>query len=1042
MKKNISRLLTLLLALVVQISFAQEKTVAGTVSDSSGFPLPGATIVIKGTPTGTSSDFDGKFAIKAKTGATLVFSFVGYTTQEVLVGTSNTVNVKLKEDSESLDEVVVTAFGIKKEKRNLAYGTSEVKSVELLKARETNITNSLQGKVTGVQITNTGGNLGGSSKITIRGVSSLSSRNNPLWVVDGILINDSQTPGNGSRISGTRDFGNGASVVNPDDVESINVLKGAAATALYGSRAAAGAIIVTTKRGQKGAGPVVNINSSVRFDDLFRTPDYQSEYAGGTNGRFDAGLGSDWGPRIIGQTEQNLAITGETGVLRAVRDNGVNDFFNTGLTQINNLSVSDADEKTNYRLSLTSLNQTGVSPGTKLDRINVNLNAGFRHSKKLESRFGVQYASTQNAGVVATGANDPNIFSLSSFSSTVDPRLYRPWIDASGNQINTLVDNTGITSNNPFWLRNENLNNREDDRILGNFELTFKPFEGFALTSRVGADILDDRRLIENSKGTIGRLIGDFISDEIRRFEITADIFANYNKALTSDLNLNVLGGFQYNSRKFERQTIEGVGLLIPELFSPANAAQTIPNRDFAQTKVFGLYSSAELEYKNFLTLTLTGRNDWSSTLPLNNNDYFYPSAGLAFVFTDAFNIQSNILSYGKLRSSWAQVGNDTTAYLLDFNFNPQITADGQYGLDLNFPLNGALAFSASNVIPPVNLLPEEQTSIEFGLELKLFNGRIGLDIAYFENESINQVLNIPIPQSTGFGFATRNAGQVDNKGLEIALDATPIKEGDFTWRTNINFSTVKNEVISLPDGLNRVSIANGFSSVQVAAEIGLPFQLRGIPYLKDEATGRPIIDPETGRRQAGEVTNFGSVLPDWTAGFNNNFSYKGFNLSATIDARWGGLIKSSTVEDLQQQGLVTETLTNREGTFIDTAGVLVDSDGNVTDNNVPLINAQDFWVNSLGIGNASEAYIFDASFVKLREVSLSYTFTSKQLGKGFFKGLTLGIEGRNLALLYSKVPHIDPEASLFGSGSDGFGVERASVPSTRSVGFNARLTF
>ncbi|GGZ79201.1 SusC/RagA family TonB-linked outer membrane protein [Algibacter mikhailovii] len=1045
MKTKFSGILTLLLAFVVQLSFAQDKTISGTVLDDTGLPLPGTTVLVKGTSNGTSTDFDGNYSIQANTGDVLVYSFVGYSSKEVTVGGSNTINVTLVEDAEALEEVVVTALGIKKEQRQLAYGTSQVKAAELTRAREANITNSLQGKVTGVQITNSGGNLGGSSKVIIRGVSSLSGRNNPLWIVDGVMINDSQTvSGDANRITGNRDFANGASVINPDDVESINVLKGAAATALYGSRASAGAIVVTTKRGKEGAGPTVSINSSFRFDNLFRTPDYQQEYAGGTAGRFNAGWGADWGPRIAGQTEENLAITGATGPLTAVKDNGVGHYFQTGQTAINNFAISDGSEKYDYRLSVTNLDQQGVLPGAELDRITVSLNSGVRHSEKLESRFNVQYTKTKTRGTGASGANDPNIFSLSSFSSTVDPRNYIPWKDASGNQINKLSDNQGIESNNPYWLRYENSNNRDDDRVFGNFEITYKPWKDFAFTGRVGADMLDDRRLIENSKGTVGRLQGDFVSDEIRRFEVTSDFIANYNKNLSEDLNLNVVVGSQYNQRIFQRQTITGVNLLIPELFSPSNAAQVIAERDYAESRVIGLYGSAELDYKNFLTLTVTGRNDWSSTLPKDNNNYFYPSVGAAFVFTDAFNLESNWLSFGKLRASWAQVGNDTAPYQLDFRFLPEVTADGQYGLDLNFPMNGALAYRATTTIPPEGLRPEQQTSYEVGLEMKFFQGRLGFDFSYFNTRNEDQILNVPIPESTGFGFNTQNVGRVDNKGFEIALDAIPVQAGDFTWRTNINWSKVEQEVVSLTSGVERITIASGFSSVQVIAEPGKPFQLSAIPYLKDEATGRPIIDPSTGRRQAGAVQSFGSVLPDWTAGWVNNFSYKGFNLSATIDAKWGGVMKSSTVEDLQQQGLVTETLRNREGSFIDTAGVLDNGDGTFRENDVPVLNAEDFWANSLdgNGGNVSEPYIFDASFVKFRELAISYTFNNRQLGEGFLQGLTVGIEGRNLALLYSKVPHIDPEASLFGSGADGFGVERASVPSTRSVGFNVRLTF
>lgn len=1041
-------LLFLLFTVAVTSSWAQSKTVTGTITDQLNTTLPGVSVVVVGTTNGTQTDFDGEYSISVGEGQSLRFSYIGLKTVTRSVGTGDTLDVKMEEDAQALGEVVVTALGIAKDARTIGYGTDIIKGDELVKARETNIANALQGKVTGVQITNSGGNLGGSSKIIIRGVSSLSGRNDPLWVVDGILINNSQTPGNGSRISGTRDFANGAAVVNPDDVESMNILKGAAATALYGSRASGGAIIVTTKKGKSNAdgGATVTVNSTVRFDDLFRTPDYQQEYAMGSQGQYDAGsVGFDWGPRIIGQTVQNLPVTGDPGRLEAVQNNGIDDFFKTGFTRINNFSVSDANEKMDYRISVTSLNQTGVLPGAELDRLTIGLNAGVRHSEKLESRFGIQYTKTNSVGTGATGANDPNIISLASFSSTLDQNAFAPWIDPSGNQINLITSNNGAESNNPLWIRNENANERNDDRIFGNFQLTYKPFKGFGITSRIGLDIDDDRRLIENSKGTIGRAQGDFIADELRRNETTVDVFANYDLDLSSDFSLSFLAGTQYNQRIFERQQVQGVNLLIPELFSPANAAQTIPVRDYSESRLFGIYGSAEIGYKDWTTLTLTARNDYSSTLPLDNNSYFYPSASLAFVFTDAFNISSDFLTFGKLRASWAQVGNDTDPYLLNFNFNPVVSVDGQYSLDLSFPFNGALAYSATTTIPSDNLQPEEQTSYEFGLDLKLFNGRLNLDVAYFKNRNDNQILNIPIPETTGFRFRTENVGRVDQEGFEIALDATPIKAGDFYWNTGINFSRVESTVVSLTDGLERVQIASAFNSVQVVAVPGKEFQLFGIPYLRDEETGRPIIDPNTGRRQAGEATTLGSVLPDWTGGFVNNFSYKGFNLSATMDVRWGGVIKSSTVEALQTGGLVKETLRNREGTFIDTQGILIteNTDGTVTrtDNNIPLLNAQDYWT-SLNDNSVAEPYVYDATYVKLREVGLSYTFPSKLLDGTFIQGLTIGVEGRNLALLYSKVPHIDPEASLFGSGADGFGVERASVPSTRSMGFNLRLTF
>ncbi len=1033
-------LLTCMFLLTI-ISYGQERTVSGKVTSmDDGESLPGVNVVVKGTTTGTVTDFDGNYNISLpQNGGVLVFSFIGLATQEVSIGSRAVIDVQMSSDVKQLSEVVVTALGLEKESRTVGYGISQVSADELTTARESNIVNSLQGKITGVTIQNTGGNLGGSSKILIRGATSLSGNNNPLWIVDGVPINDEQTA-TGSRISGNRDFSNGASVINPDDVETINVLKGAAASALYGSRAAAGAIIVTTKKGKSGSGKArVTINSSVRVDDLFRIPDYQQQYAMGRNFNYDSSLvANDWGPKIVGQTVDYLPITGETGPLRAVEDNGVRDFFETGLSLINNISIADADERMDYRLSLSSLNQDGIVPNAELDRITIGLNTGVKHSEKFKSRFGVQYIRTVTQGTAASGTNDPNIVSLAnSFSSNLDTKLYRNWIDPIGNQLNQLTP----AINNPYWVRHENKNDREDDRFLGNFELTYTPIPKLNIISRIGYDYDNDSRFFSNRVGTAQRLEGNYTVDKFKRTQLNADIIANYSTDLTEDLSLSVLVGYQYNRRLFEREGLFGNQLLVPELFDPGNVNQTVANRDYSERMLMGAYGQAELSYKRWLTLTVTGRNDWSSTLPLENNSYFYPSVSSAFVFTEALGVANNILSFGKLRASFAKVGNDTDPYQLAFRYFPVTTASGQYGLNLNFPYNGNLAFRKPNTIPEPNLLPEEQTSYEFGTELSFFDGRIGLDVSYFKTKNVNQIINIPIPETTGSILRTANVGRVDTEGIEISLSATILKTSNFAWNSLVNFSHSETKVVELTNGVERLSLASAFSSVQVVAEPGKEFQLFGIPYSRDTITGRPFIDEGTGRRIPGEGKSFGSVLPDFTMGFVNNLSYKGVSLSFTVDWRSGGIMKSSTVESLQTGGLTQETARNREGTFIDLEGVIANGDGTVRDNDVPLRAAEDFWT-AKNNGNVAEPYIFDASFVKLREVGVSYTLPSSLFTNSFINGLQVGVEGRNLALLFSKVPHIDPEANLFGSGADGFGVERASVPSTRSVGFNVRLSF
>lgn len=1023
----------------VATTFAQ-RTITGTITDTGGVPLIGANVLIKGTTTGTITDLDGSFSFEAADdAATLVATYTGFETQEIDITGISTVTIVMTEGT-LLDEVVVTALGIEKDAKTLGYAIDNVDGEDLTKARESNIINALQGKVTGVNIGNTGGNLGGSSKIIIRGATSLSGNNDPLWVVDGVPINNDQFVSNGTRISGNRDFSNGASVINPDDVETMSVLKGAAATALYGSRAAAGAIIVTTKSGKSNKDGSTRIEYSVsyRIDDLFVTPDYQDQYAMGDFAKYDSSsIGFDWGPRITGQEVNYLPVSGETGPLQAYENNGINDFFRRGNTVINGLSVSDATDKFNYRLSLGALNQTGLLPGAELSRYNAGLNAGIQHNERLKTTFGVQFARTNSRGTGATGANDPNIVGLSSFSSTLNPLDFNPWIDEAGNQINQ----AGPTANNYLWIRNENRNDREDTRIIGNVSTTFKILDNLSLRGTYGYDFDQDNRFFSNRKGTIQRLQGDYTIDNINNVQQNLDVILNFNTALGSKLNLNLIGGYNYNNRKRQDEGYAGVNLLIPELFAPGNTEQTIPARFFSNRTLFGAYGSADLTYDDWLTVTVTGRNDWSSTLPLENNSYFYPSVSTALVLTDAFNIQSSILSYAKLRGSVAQVGNDTGVYQLDFNFNPTTVATGQYGLGINFPFNDRLAFSKANTIPPENLRPEEQTSYEIGAELAFFDYRLGIDFAVFRTENRDQILAAPIPESTGFGFLRTNLGQVNTSGIEFAIDATPIRTKNFQWNTNINYSSAKVEVVELSENVDRVLLASAFSSVQVVAEVGKGFELFAIPYLRDTLSGLPIVNPNTGTRLAGEAQAMGSVLPDFTMGFNNSFDIGPVNLSFTIDWRSGGVMKSSTVDGLQTGGLAVETLLNRDGTFIDRGAVVENDDGTFRPNDIPVASAADFW-QSLDDNSLSEPFIFDASFVKLREASLSYSLPQGMFENSFINGITLGIEGRNLALLWSVVPHIDPENNLFGAGADGFGVERASVPTTRSVGVNLRASF
>lgn len=1035
MRKNLLLKMLPVLLLTSSMAWAQERTISGKVMSSEDqSTLPGVNVVVKGTTSGTVTDSDGKFSLTAASGSTLVVSFIGFTTQEIAVGERAIIDIQLVSDTKELAEVVVTALGVEKAPRELAYAITGVKSEDLTNARETNVLNALQGKVTGLFINQSSGNLGGSTKVVIRGVTSLSGRNNPLWVVDGIPINDAQDV-SGSRITGSRDFANGAAVINPDDVASINILKGAAASALYGSRAASGVIIVTTKRGKSSStgGPTVTLNSSLRFDDLFRVPDYQNDYSQGNFGKYDSSSFNSWGAKIAGQIVTE-SITGKKVPLTAYPDN-YKDFYRQGKTVINNVAVSDGNDKVDYRVSVTSLNQQGILPNANLDRITTSFNVGMKHSDKLKSRFSAQYIGTNSTGTGAAGANDPNILGATIFPRSLNFKNYQPWIDASGNQVGTL----SLTDNNPFWVQFENKNERKDSRFIGNVETTFSPIQNLSFTGRVGLDFDKDDRLITNRVGTRGRAAGDFSIDGLNRTQFNVDILGNYFIKIKEDLNLRTLVGFNYNKRVFREESVFSQSLSIPELFNPANALTNQATRNFSEQVLMGAYGEAALSYKDWATLTLTGRNDWSSTLPKESRSYFYPSASLAVVLTDALNLKSSFFSFGKLRASVAQVGNDTNPYQLNFNYFPVSQASGQYSLNQNFPYNGRLGFAATTTIPPIGLKPQQQTTYEAGAELHFFNSKLTFDVSYFNSSNVNQILAVPIPQSTGFGAQTQNVGKIRTEGVEIAIGAEVFKKNAFTWNANINFTHNVSVVEELTAGTQRVVIASEFNSIQIVAEVGKAFQIFAIPYLKNP-DGKPIINPSNGLRQAGASKSLGSVFPTWSGGLVNTFTYKNFRLTATVDGRFGGIMSSSTVAGLRSAGLVKETLNNREGTFIDTEGVLANPDGTFRANDISVRSAEVFWKNQ-NINGAAEGQIFDASFAKLREVSLSYTFPRSFFKKGI-KGLQLGVEGRNLALLYAKVPHIDPEANLFGSGADGFGSERNSIPSTRSLGFNVKLTF
>lgn len=1033
----------LLSVLSISISLAQERVVTGTITNE-GNPLPGVTVQVKGTRRGAVSDVDGKYKISLQQNdKILVYNFIGMKSQELEVGSRSIIDVPMESDTEHLDEVVVTANNIEREKRTLGYSVTSVKGEEVDRVKSTNFLNSLSGKVPGVQISQASSNPGGSTRIVIRGTNSLSGNNQPLMVVDGIPVSN-QNIATGSGIQGAFDAGNGAGEINPADIASVTVLKGASAAALYGSRAANGAIIITTKRGKASSGPTVSLSSSFRAERPNRLPSFQNEYAQGRYGKYDKRSENGWGPKIEGQIVPSYDYHADTADLPesawpleslTAYPNNVEDFYQTGTLFINSVDVSSATEKGDYRLGFTSMNQKGIVPGAGLDRYTFAVNAGQQLNKVIKSRVGMNYVKSETRGSVSQGGNSPNV--LTSLINGIPRTTSLERLQLVDGQQNPI----GRFSNSPYWVAEKNGNDVNLNRFFGFGMLEADVTDWLSLKGRAGLDYRVDRRFRRSAKGTLGAINGSFTNDDIVNTELTTSLMATVQKEFSDKFKLTAIVGGEYNNRIFERSTLNASELSVSDIYTPTNAKNTTSETDYSEQRLLGAYGDISLTYNNYLTLNVTMRNDWSSTLPKSNRSYFYPSASLSFVFSDAFNIHNDVFSFGKLRLSAAQVGNDTRPYQLDYYYYPLSDYFGQYGTTNNYPFNGQTAYSATSTIPPENLLPERQNSWEIGTELSFFNGRFGIDFTYYNIETSNQILAVPTPESTGYRRKRVNAGAVANQGIELLLSFIPIQTKSFEWTSQVNFTRNRNKVTELVEGLDKLQIASGFNGVSVQAVPGESLQLQGVGFKRADS-GEIIVDPNTGLRMQGDEETFGEIQPDFLLGFQNSFTYKGVTLNFLIDWNQGGKMISRTVGDLRYDGLAEETAVNREQIFIDKNAYIENGDGSVRPNDIGVTH-QDFW-QSYATSGIAEGSVFDKTYVKLRELSMSYSLPKSLLNKtNFIKSLSLGVEARNLWIIYSNIPHIDPETSLFQAASDASGsVEMGSLPSTRSFGGNIKIVF
>ena len=1008
------------------VSFAQDKTVKGRVtSKSDGSGLPGANVLIKGTDRGSTTNANGEFTLSSPASAVLVVSYIGYKPMEMAVGTKSFVELSLEEDASNLNEVVVTALGITREKKALGYSVQEVSGKQLTQARETNLVNSLSGRIAGVQVTGSNGAPGASSRMLIRGANSIGSNNQPLFVVDGVPIDNSNI-GSGTSV----DYGNGAASINPDDIESVSVLKGPSAAALYGSRGANGVVLITLKSGKGSRGIGVAVNSNTTFDTPFRQPSWQNEYGQGGKGQFkyvdgrgggvNDGVDESWGPKLDGRLIEQFDSPVVNGVRQATpwiaHPDNVNQFYQTGRTLTNNVSLTGGSEKGDFRLSFTELNQTGILPNTDYKRRTIALNAGWNLTDKLSIRATGNY--------VKDGSDNRTNWGLYFiwFGRQVDMEQLKDYRAPGSIYQRNWNDNYWT---NPYYQLNVSARENAKDRLYGNVSATYRFTPWLSLTARSGTDFYQDRRKTKNAART-SNLYDSYNEDLISVQESNSDFLLNAtHKFGNFDVTANV-GGNQrtyYTQRNYTGAT----ELAIPRVWNIGNSRQRpeTTNTGYTNKTINSLYASSNIGFNNYLFLDLTVRNDWSSTLPSNNLSYFYPSAALSAVLTDMFNLNSPTLSFAKVRAGLARVGNDTEPYNL---LQTYAYADAWGSLP---------SLAEGNAILNAALKPELTNSYEVGAEVKLWRNRVGLDVTYYNKESYNQILSVNVSNSTGFSSKWLNAGRIQNRGVEIQLTGAPVKTTNFQWDVVLNWARNQNKVIELADGLDTYTLnPTAIRGMSVEARKGQPYgTFFGQGFLRDPSgnivydnSGYPRIDPT--RRILGNFT------PRWIGGIQNTFTYKNLSLSTLIDAKAGGDIFSQTINIGRYTGVLAETTFGRETGIVGEGVVNMGTAENpVYTPNTKNISSEEWHHKYYSLTNNEET-IFDGSYVKLREVRMTYRLPGKVFPRLPFRDITISAVGRNLALLYSNVPHIDPETSYYNDGNLQ-GIENGQIPTTRSIGFN-----
>ncbi|GEP89743.1 TonB-linked outer membrane protein, SusC/RagA family [Chitinophaga terrae (ex Kim and Jung 2007)] len=1052
------RLLCLLPGLLwLQQSIAQEVRVSGVVtSRADAQRVPGAIVRVKGTNIGTQTDPDGKYSINAHEKDTLQVTSLGFEPTFVVVGSNRVINIFLDNSNRKLDEVVVTALGISREKKSLGYAVQELKSKDISEAKETNLVNALAGKIAGVQVTNSQGNLG-SSRIVIRGETSIAGNNQPLFVLDGVPVDNSQL-----GVGTGRDFANAISDLNPDDIAAISVLKGPNAAALYGSRASGGVIVIKTKTGKDTKGGMgVTVNSGVTMDKLLILPDFQNSYGQGTGGQFsykdgkggglNDGVDESWGPKMDGRLIPQFFSNGEA-VPFVPHPNNVKDFYVTGYTMNNGLSVGGTSEKIDYRFSYNNTKQQGILPNTGISRNTFAASNTFRLTPKLTLSTYANYVRSAADNLPGVDGRRGNSVTLQFiwFGRQVDVEKLKNYKNPDGTDFNW---NHSYYSN-PYWIQNENTVGLQRNRFLGNARLSYEINSWLTAAFRIGTDYYQDRRKYRVAYYTNGTPFGSYTEDAYAVSETNGEFTLNAKKKLGSDFDIDVLAGGNLRTNQYEQNYQQAPRLAIKGVYTLNNSRDPLVSYNILnRQKVYSGFASAQVGFRNYAFLNLTARNDWSSTLPVS---YFYPSVNASLVLSEALHIQGDALSLLKVRGGWAQVGKDTDPYQ-QVNTYP-----------FNTPFGSQPLMTVSDKYLNKNIKPEITTSTEVGIEAGFFHNRARVDVTYYNTLSRNQILLADVSASTGYLKKLLNSGELKNHGIEVQLGGTPyISRSGFRWDVNVNYARNVSEVLSLDaDGFLNNYVLGSSGNIQVIATKGQRYgALFGGAYARDSeghilvnASGRPQIDPN--KKVLGYFT------PKWTGSINNSLSFKGFSLGFLIDTKQGGSIWSGTNSTGMGTGVLAATMPGRDAEngglpyYYDgtknvqlpshdaTApnGAVVKHDGIIFDGytadgkkNTAILSAQDYY-KAVYSSSLNESAVYDASFIKLREIKIGYMLPQSLVQKWGLQAVNIALVGRNLGYLSKHTPNIDPETA-FNTGN-GQGLETLQIPTTRSFGFNLNVSF